>query len=88
MKSIGVIPGYAIDLEADLFEICNKTETLLKLTKIDNSFHIQIIVRKNQGNVSDFMQNSAKKLPKNTIIYIKHDQKSTYFLASETPFPI
>ena len=69
MKSIGVLQGYAI--VAGLFEIRKNREIRLKFIKIDNSLHRLIIVRKNERNLSNFMQNSAKKMPKNMIINIK-----------------
>ena len=38
LKSMGSIQGYAI--VAGLFEICENTETRLKLIKMDNSLHM------------------------------------------------
>ena len=38
MKSMQVIQRYAI--VAELFEICENTETELKLIKMDNSLHM------------------------------------------------
>ena len=55
-----------------------------------NSFHMWITVRKNRRNVFHFIQNSAKKLRKNTIIYIKQQRSKSHifgFFASATSFP-
>ena len=80
IKSMGVIQGYTI--VAGLFETCENTETGLKLIEMDNSLHIWITVRKNQITWSNFMQNSVKNLPKNTIIYIKQQRFSFFFLTA------
>ena len=82
MKSTGVKQGYTI--VAGLFEICKSTETRLKLIKMDNSLHMYmyITVRKNQRNLSNFMPNSAKKLPMNTIIYIKKQRSKSHIFGS------
>ena len=69
LKCIGVIQGYAI--VAGLLNLCENTETGLKLIKIDNSLHMWTTVRNNQRNLSNFMHNSKKKLPKNMVIYKK-----------------
>ena len=45
---------------------------------MNNSLHMKIIFRKNQNNLSPVMQNSAKKLPRNTIIYIKQQQSISH----------
>ena len=76
MKSMGVSQGYAI--VTGLFEICKNTEIRLKFIKIDNSLHRKIIVGKNGRNLSNFMQNSAKKMSKNTIINIKQQRSKSH----------
>ena len=44
---------------------------------MNNSLHMKITFRKNQQNLSPFMQNSAQKLPRNTIFfYIKQQSIS------------
>ena len=75
-KSVRVMQGYTI--VARLLEICENTENRLKLIEMGNSFHMKITVRKNQRNFSNFMQNSAKKLWKNTIIYIKQQRSKSH----------
>ena len=64
-----VVQGYT--LVPGLLAICQNTENRLKLIEMDNSLHTYITVRKNERNLSVFMQKNAKKLQKNTIIYIK-----------------
>ena len=68
-KSMRVIQGYTVVVE--FFEIYENTENLLKLTEMDNSLHMYITVRKNERNLSVFMQQIANLLSENTIVYIK-----------------
>ena len=58
---------------------------------MDNSLHTQITVRKNKRNLSVFMQKIAKKLPKNTIIYIKLPRSNSHIfdtLPMQHRFPL
>ena len=68
-----VIQGYTI--VPRLFAICQNTENRLKLIEMDNSLHTYITVRKNERNLSVFMQKISEKLQKNTII--KKKKKKT-----------
>ena len=50
-----VIQGYTVVVEF-FFEICENTENRIKLIKMDFSLHMKITVRKNERNLSVFMQ--------------------------------
>ena len=54
-KSMRVIQGYTI-IVTGLFEICENTEHRLKLIKVDYSYHMYLTIRKNERNLSVFMQ--------------------------------